>query len=284
MGHAAKVAGQAQDGACRRRALICGRPFLLRRFVFFSQFIAMSHAPAKKENLLLNLVFNILIPTLVLSKLSTEARLGPAGGLVVALIFPLGYGVWDFIQRRKANFISIIGFASVLLTGGLGLLHVGGLGFAIKEAAVPTVIGLAVLISLKSKTPLVRTLLYNDQVIDVVRVEQALHARGSRPAFDRLLVSASYFLALSFLVSAALNFGLARYLLKSPPATAEFNAELARMHLLSWPVIVIPSMLMMVFSLWQLLGGIKRLTGLELDDIFKPASDRTAPAQSGQTS
>jgi hypothetical protein len=256
----------------------------LRRFVFFSQFIAMSHAPAKKENLLLNLVFNILIPTLVLSKLSTEARLGPAGGLVVALIFPLGYGVWDFIQRRKANFISIIGFASVLLTGGLGLLHVGGLGFAIKEAAVPTVIGLAVLISLKSKTPLVRTLLYNDQVIDVVRVEQALHARGSRPAFDRLLVSASCFLALSFLVSAALNFGLARYLLKSPPATAEFNAELARMHLLSWPVIVIPSMLMMVFSLWQLLGGIKRLTGLELDDIFKPASDRTAPAQSGQTS
>ena len=244
----------------------------------------MSHAPAKKENLLLNLVFNILIPTLVLSKLSTEARLGPAGGLVVALIFPLGYGVWDFIQRRKANFISIIGFASVLLTGGLGLLQVGGLGFAIKEAAVPTVIGLAVLISLKSKTPLVRTLLYNDQVIDVVRVEQALHARGSRPAFDRLLVSASCFLALSFLVSAALNFGLARYLLKSPPATAEFNAELARMHLLSWPVIVIPSMLMMVFSLWQLLGGIKRLTGLELDDIFKPASDRTAPAQSGQTS
>jgi hypothetical protein len=256
----------------------------LRRFVFFSRFIAMSHAPAKKENLLLNLVFNILIPTLVLSKLSTEARLGPAGGLVVALIFPLGYGVWDFIQRRKANFISIIGFASVLLTGGLGLLQVGGLGFAIKEAAVPTVIGLAVLISLKSKTPLVRTLLYNDQVIDVVRVEQALHARGSRPAFDRLLVSASCFLALSFLVSAALNFGLARYLLKSPPATAEFNAELARMHLLSWPVIVIPSMLMMVFSLWQLLGGIKRLTGLELDDIFKPASDRTAPAQSGQTS
>lgn len=236
----------------------------------------MSHAPAKKENLLLNLVFNILIPTLVLSKLSTEARLGPAGGLVVALLFPLGYGVWDFLTRRKANFISIVGFLSVLLTGGLGLLHVGGLGFAIKEAAVPAVIGLAVLVSLKSKNPLVRTLLYNDQVIDVVRVEQALHARGSRPAFDRLLVSASCFLALSFLVSAGLNFGLAHYLLKSPPATAEFNAELAKMNLMSWPVIVIPSMLMMVFSLWQLLGGIKRLTGLELEAIFKAAPEKPA--------
>ena len=236
----------------------------------------MSHAPAKKENLLLNLVFNMVLPSLVLSKLSTEDRLGPAGGLVVALLFPLGYGVWDFVTRRKTNFISVIGFLSVLLTGGLGLLHVGGLGFAIKEAAVPAVIGLAVLVSLKSKSPLVRTMLYNDQVIDVVRVEQALHARGSRPAFDRLLVSASCFLALSFLVSAALNFGLAQYLLKSPPATAEFNAELAKMNLLSWPVIVVPSMLMMVFSLWQLLGGIKRLTGLELEAIFKAAPDKPA--------
>jgi hypothetical protein len=239
----------------------------------------MSHAPAKKENLLLNLVFNMVLPSLVLSKLSTEDRLGPAGGLVVALLFPLGYGVWDFVTRRKTNFISVIGFLSVLLTGGLGLLHVGGLGFAIKEAAVPAVIGLAVLISLKSKSPLVRTMLYNDQVIDVVRVEQALHARGSRPAFDRLLVSASCFLALSFLVSAALNFGLAQYLLKSPPATAEFNAELAKMNLLSWPVIVVPSMLMMVFSLWQLLGGIKRLTGLELEAIFKAAPEK--PARQG---
>ena len=239
----------------------------------------MSHAPAKKENLLLNLVFNMVLPSLVLSKLSTEDRLGPAGGLVVALLFPLGYGVWDFVTRRKTNFISVIGFLSVLLTGGLGLLHVGGLGFAIKEAAVPAVIGLAVLVSLKSKSPLVRTMLYNDQVIDVVRVEQALHARGSRPAFDRLLVSASCFLALSFLVSAALNFGLAQYLLKSPPATAEFNAELAKMNLLSWPVIVVPSMLMMVFSLWQLLGGIKRLTGLELEAIFKAAPEK--PARQG---
>ena len=78
------------------------------------------------------------------------------------------------------------------------------------------------------------------------------------------------------LVSAALNFGLAQYLLKSPPATAEFNAELAKMNLLSWPVIVVPSMLMMVFSLWQLLGGIKRLTGLELEAIFKAAPDKPA--------
>lgn len=243
----------------------------------FPHFLGKMPAPtAKKENLLLNVVFNILIPSLVLSKLSTEARLGPVVGLVVALAFPLGYGVWDFLERRKTNFVSIIGFVSVLLTGGLGLMQVGGMGFAIKEAAVPTVIGLAVLFSLKSKSPLVRTMLYNDQVIDVQRVDAALAEKGNRAEFDRLLVSASYLLSFSFLVSAVLNFGLARWLLKSPPGTAEFNAELGKMNLLSWPVIVIPSMAMMMFALWRLLGGIKRITGLELDAIFKAPPEKPA--------
>jgi hypothetical protein len=239
------------------------------RISWFLPFHPMPSAPAKKENLLINLVFNIVIPTLVLTKLSKEGLLGPVVGLVVALASPLGYGVWDYLERRKTNFISIIGFISVLLTGGLGLMHVGGLGFAIKEAAVPTVIGLAVLLSLKSKTPLVRTMLYNEQVIDVERVDAALKERGNRPELDRLLTRSSYLLTLSFIISAALNFGLALYLLKSPPGTAEFNAELGKMHLLNWPVIVIPSMAMLMFALWRLLGGIKRITGLELDAIFK---------------
>lgn len=239
-------------------------------------FIPMPSAPAKKENLLINLVFNLLIPTLILSKFSKEGLLGPVIGLVVALAFPVGYGVWDFLERRKTNFISIIGFTSILFTGGLGLMQVGGLGFAIKEAAVPTVIGLAVLLSLKSKMPLVRTMLYNEQVIDVERVDAALDQRGNRRDFDRLLVQASYLLAFSFIVSAVLNFGLALYLLKSPPGTAEFNAELGKMHLLSWPVIVIPSMAMMMFALWRLLGGIKRITGLEFESIFKTPPPKPA--------
>jgi hypothetical protein len=239
----------------------------------------MPAAPDKKENLLINLVFNILIPTLVLSKLSTEARLGPVVGLIVALAFPLGYGVWDFLERRKTNFISILGFISVLLTGGLGLMQVSGMGFAIKEAAVPAVIGLAVMVSLKTKTPLVRTMLYNDQVIDVGRVDAVLSEKGNRGDFDRLMVQASWLLAFSFLVSAALNFGLARYLLKSPAGTAEFNAELGKMHFLSWPVIVIPSMAMMMFALWRLLAGIKRITGLELEAIFKAPPPKAAATE-----
>jgi len=224
----------------------------------------------KPENLLVNIVCNIALPTVVLMKLSGEERLGPVWGLLLALVFPLGYGLYDFAQRRKANMFSIVGLVSVLLTGGFGLLQLDGIWFAVKEAAIPSVFGIAVLISLRTKRPLVRLLLYNDQILDVARVDAALDARGERGAFDRLLRGASFGLALSFLLSAILNFGLARYLLKSPAGTPEFNIELGRMHMLNWPVIVLPSMVVMMIVFWRLMSGLTRLTGLELDDIFHP--------------
>lgn len=224
--------------------------------------------PAKRENLLVNLVCNILIPSLILAKLSTPDRLGPAPALIVALAFPVTYGLWDFWQRRTANFISIIGFTSVLLTGGLGLLEVEGIWFAVKEASVPFVIGAGVWFSQHAKRPLVRQFIYNEQVINIPKVDAALEARAARPAFDGLMRTASRWLVASFMFSATLNFLLARWLLKSPTGTPEFNAELAKMNLLSWPVIALPSTAIMMFALWRLLSGITRLTGLKLEDIF----------------
>lgn len=223
----------------------------------------------KKENVLLNLLCNIVIPTVVLMKLSTPRFLGPVAGLIVALAFPIGYGIYDLIARRKTNLLSILGFASVLLSGGLGLLKVGGIWFAVKDAAIPVVIGATVLLSLRSRNPLVRELLFNEQLIDIERVNAALDARGSRAEFERLLRQASVWLALAFLGSAVLNFLLARYLLRSPPATPEFNDELGRMHLLSWPVIVIPSMAVMMYVFWRLVTGLAGLTGLTTDEIFR---------------
>ena len=140
-------------------------------------------ARPKPENLLLNLVCNVAVPTAILSWLSDDRWLGPRWSLLVALAFPVGYGLHDFVTRRRWNFISIIGFASVLISGGFALMKVGGLWFAVKDAAIPTVIGLAVLASTRAKTPLVNELLYNPQVIDVDKVDAALAARGTQAAF-----------------------------------------------------------------------------------------------------
>jgi hypothetical protein len=227
--------------------------------------------PQKHESLLLNLVCNIVLPTLLLTTFSKDKYLGPLWGLIVALAFPVGYGIWDFATRKKTNFISIIGFLSVLLSGSFGLMKVDGFWFAVKDAAMPIVIGIAVLLSLKSKQPLVRELLFNDQVIDVPRVDAALEERNARPAFERLLVRASFALAATFFVSAAINFATARWLIRSEPGTPAFNAELGKMHSIGMVVMAVPAMIMLMLVLWRLISGIQRLTGLDTDSIFKGA-------------
>ncbi len=229
----------------------------------------MPPEPAKRENLILNLACNLAIPTFVLMKLSNEDRLGPQWGMVVALLFPFGYGVYDLIKRRKTNMFSIIGIASVLLTGTMNQMKADGLWFAIKEAAIPTLFGAAVLISMRTKRPLVRELLWNDQVIDTARVDSVLEERGQRAELDQLLRRASFGLAASFLLSAVLNFALARYLLKSPAGTPEFNAELGKMNGLSLPVIMLPTMIVTMVVFWKLMNGLTRLTGLQIEEIFR---------------
>lgn len=240
-------------------------------------------APVPKsipENLWLNLICNVAVPTAILTWASGERALGPKWGLVVALLFPVGYGIHDFVRRRRMNFISIIGFASVLISGGFGLMKLDGFWFAVKDGALPALIGVAVLASMRAKEPLVHEILYNPQVIDVDRVDAALAARGAQGDFAGLMRSSSYLIALAMLVSAALNFGFARLIIRSAPATEAFNQELARMHWVSLLGISIPTMAMMMYALWRLLKGLEKFTGLTLDEILhQPAKKpEAAPA------
>jgi hypothetical protein len=229
----------------------------------------MSNRPEPRENALLSLGINIAAPAVILMKLSGETALGPVWGLVVALLFPLSYGLVDFARRREWNIVSILGFVSILLTGGIGLMQLDPKWIAVKEAAVPAVIGIAVVLSLRTRFPIVRTFLYNDKIIRIQDVDEALERRGNRQAFDRTLVHASWMLAASFFVSSVLNFVLAKWIVKSQPGTTAFNEELGRMTALSYPVIVVPSMLIMIATLWYLFHRIRRLTELDLEQILK---------------
>ncbi len=229
----------------------------------------MSATVEPRESALLSLGVNIAIPAVILMKLSGEETLGPVGGLLLALAFPLAYGAWDFHRRREWNFISVLGFVSVLLTGGIGLLQLDPKWIAVKEAAVPGVIGLAVLFSLYTPYPIVRTFLYNDKIIRVGEVDAALAERGNHTAFERTLVHASWMLAASFFLSSLLNFVLAKLIVQSPAGTTAFNEELGRMTALSYPVIVIPSMAIMIITMWYLFSRIRRLTGMDLEQILK---------------
>lgn len=227
--------------------------------------------PARKpENIWLNLLCNVVLPGLIMSKLSAPERLGPLGALGAGLALPLGYGLYDLITRKKWNLFSGVGLVSVGLTGALGLVHASAMAFAIKEASVPAVFALAVLATLKTRQPLVREMIFSDSVIDVPKVEAALEAHGTRAQFEQLLKACTWLLAGSFALSAVLNFVLARIILTGVPGTPEFTAQLGKMNWWSWPVIMVPSMAIMIVALMKLLRGVHRLTGLDLDAILHP--------------
>jgi hypothetical protein len=234
----------------------------------------MPPSKPKPENLWLNLIFNVALPTAIQSWGSGDKAFGPKWGLIVALLFPLSYGVYDFVVRRRFNFISILGFVSVLITGGFGLLKLDVFWFAVKDGVLPLLIGAAIFLSIRTKAPLVKEMLYNPQVIDIDRVDAALTARGEQEGFERLLRQASYLLTVAMLLSAVLNYSFARYIIRSPSGTEAFNRELAKMHWISLAGLSLPVMAMMMYALWRLLGGLQTITGLTLDEILRQPQEK----------
>ena len=157
--------------------------------------------PPKKQsflNLMIEMVICILLPTMILKKLSGDDQLGATWSLVAALSLPIAWGIWEFIKTKKVKLIPALGFISILLTGGIGLLKLDSAYIAIKEALIPFVIGLAVLVSSKTRSPLVKVFLYNDNVLHVEKVSDALNENNNQNAFNRVLKNATTMLAASF--------------------------------------------------------------------------------------
>jgi hypothetical protein len=239
-----------------------------------------------RENLFLNLIFNFGIPIIILRKANdwigdlliqwfevpTESKLVPSILLGLALLFPFFYGAYDLLKRKKWNIFSILGIISVLLTGGIGLIPGGTVNmFAIKEAAIPAIIGFVTLFSLRSKKPLVELLLYHPQVFDIEKIENELKIRDTKSEFKKLLFKCTWLLAATFLLSAILNYYLSKAIVVTEPfvdANA-FNDEIGEMMIWSYLVIIAPCMLVSGYALWTLIKGIKALTGLNMESALR---------------
>ncbi len=231
----------------------------------------------KKENFWLNLGFNIIIPSVLLIKgraLAERLSLADCANLdiyifVLAIFFPIAYGVLDLFSRGKWNLFSIIGLVSVLLTGGFGLMNLSREWIIVKEGAVPLVLGAAVLITAYTKRPLAKMIIMSDSVFDVEKIETALIERGTKARFDSSMKSITYIVASSFLLSSILNFALASYIFQSPTGTPEFNEQLGQMTALSFPVITLPTIIVFIFAMVKFFKTLDKLTGLSLDDVVK---------------
>lgn len=224
--------------------------------------------PTKRENFLVNLVCNLLLPILALKQLSGEARLGPTMGLIVALAFPVGYFLYDYAQRRNVNLISILGFLNILLTGGIGLMEAKPIWVVVKETALPLVLGVMVLVTAKSPKSLLKTFLLNDQLFDLEKIHQRIDTSEKKAELESYFRTANWLLCLSFIVSAALNFTLASMIVKSQGGTEAFNQEIATLNWVSWLVITAPTMAILILALYRLIKGLTKLTGYPFEELL----------------
>lgn len=231
----------------------------------------------KESGPFLNLLFSIILPVLILNKLSPHfGENGPLIALLVALSFPIALGLYDWIRVKKGNFFSVLGIVSVLLTGGLALLQLEGAWFAVKEASIPLALGLFVLGSLLSKKPVIEFFFFNEQFLQLELIKERLKARRADLEFEKHLRISTLFLAISFFFSAALNYILARDIftgidpgLDELARAAILNEQIAQMTWKSYIVIVIPSVFFMAFILWYLFRGIHKLTGLTMEEVVR---------------
>ena len=228
----------------------------------------MQATSTHKPRPMIDLMVSLVIPSIILMKFSGDENLGATTALIVALAFPLGWGLFELVRYRQFNFIALLGLISIVLTGGIGLLQLDPQWLAIKEAAIPGLIGIGVLLSTYTRYPLIRTLVYNPKFINVEMIRQRLNESNNSKAFESRLQNATYLLSVTFLFSSLMNYILAKSIVTSPAGSASFNEELGQMTLLSYPVIAIPSTLMMFVIFYYLWRTINGLTGLKLEEIL----------------
>ncbi len=220
-----------------------------------------------KQRPMIDLVVSIVLPSVILMKFSGDEDLGVTSALILALAFPLCWGALELFRHSKINYFALLGFISVGITGGIGLLELDQQWIAVKEAAIPGLIGFAVLGSTWTRYPLVKTMLYNPSVLDVGKISQQLEETRNSALFEARLLNATYFLSGTFFFSSLMNYVLAAIIVTSPTGTHAFNEELGRLTLLSYPVIAIPSTLMMMAILYYLWRTIHGMTGLAFEEI-----------------
>lgn len=225
-------------------------------------------ASPKTPSQLIELLINIVIPSVILMKFSGPDDLGVVNALLLALAFPLFWGARSLAREHKVNLFAVLGLVSILLTGGIGLLQLDTQWLAVKEAAIPGLIGLIVVVSAYTSKPLVRVLLFSPALMNVERIQANLHQRGTAVTFEARLRTATWMLGGSFVFSSFMNYFLATWIVTSPAGTPAFNEELGRLTLLSYPVIALPSMLIMMAVLYYLARTIHELAGLKLSDAI----------------
>lgn len=231
----------------------------------------------RKPTPLIDLLLGVVLPSVILMKFSDADALGIRGALILALAFPVALGLYELIRYRTRNYIALLGVVSVLLTGGIGLLELDPKWLAVKEAAIPALIGTAIIIAAMLGYPLVKNLLYSPKLFDTEKINRILLQNGQQEIFNDRLTLATYMIGATFFFSAVMNYMLAVWIVTSPAGSEAFNEELGQLTLVSYPAIALPSMAMILGILYFLWRTIRTFTGLKMEEVMSPSLSLDEP-------
>ncbi len=230
-----------------------------------------------KESIWLNLGVNVILPTIILMKaqkwlvssgIIAQENAKPIYFFAIAIALPLFYGIYDLAKRGKWNIFSIFGILNVLLTGTIGLFELSRGWIIAKEAGIPAILGLAVLISAYTKKPLVKILIYNDTLLDTKKVAEALEERNNTAKFFDALKGATILISASFFASGIIQFFLAAMIYTENASAEEFNSQVGQMTWISYLVVLLPCMAITAAALFKILNAIKNLTGFTFEEVL----------------
>lgn len=204
-----------------------------------------------------------------------KVGLTPSQALLIALAFPLFFGLYSLIKEKKMNYISVLGLINILFSGILTILALGGIWFAVKEALFPLLIGGFVFASSFTQNPFFKILFLNPGAFNVSQIHEKLDTDDKKSIFEKLMKTSTQWLSASFLVSAILNFGLSLYiftpLAESLSVTEKqelLNQQLSQMTVTSLVVILVPMMIFVGSILYFAFKKTTKITGLTMDQLF----------------
>ena len=245
----------------------------------------------KKENPILSLCCNILLPVIILkngSKWINRILIQYYGEewvyqhsiiidissivFFIALICPVIYFFYDLLNRKNINLISILGFINILLTGGIGIFGAKfGLSknwFILKEGLLPIIIGLVLIIMSKYRQSSFNRILLNEVLFDNDKIRNSIK-EDMKYEFKYMVRKAGYYLIAGFFISSIIQFTLASLIVVSNPGEPSFNKEVSTMTWVSYLAVLLPTMLIVGKGYLGLISGIEKITGLKKDEFLK---------------
>ncbi|MBL8121888.1 hypothetical protein JNM87_04000 [Candidatus Saccharibacteria bacterium] len=223
-------------------------------------------AKANTHEMLLQLVVNVFLPLVILTKLSSKDQLGQVGALLLALAMPVMWELYRVVKHRRLSRLSLFAIGGIVLTGGISLLGLSEEWLAVRRSALYIIGGLVLLGMIYMKKQPIDLLL--SAVVDTDMINSKIQQRKKEAEYRDKKRTSIYALAVLLLVVGVASYVLTRVVIVHATNTESFNTEYARLRLLSVPFITVPLVVGATAILMYLLTSIEKLSGLELDKII----------------